>query len=40
MVDGMAVVDALAPDPGQPRRDKGGDIASFPIERLRGSRRR
>jgi malonyl-CoA O-methyltransferase len=31
---------ALAPDPGQPRRDKGGDIASFPIERLRGSRRR
>jgi len=31
---------ALAPDPGQPRRTPGGDIASFPIERLRGSRRR
>jgi malonyl-CoA O-methyltransferase len=31
---------ALAPEPGQPRRGQGGDIASFPIERLRGSRRR
>ncbi|MEP7042993.1 MAG: malonyl-ACP O-methyltransferase BioC [Dokdonella sp.] len=31
---------ALAPEPGQPRREQGGDIASFPIERLRGSRRR
>lgn len=30
---------AWAPDPGQPRRGKGGEIASFPIERLRGSRR-
>ncbi len=29
---------ALAPDPGQPRRDGGADIASFSIERLRGSR--
>lgn len=31
---------ALAPAPGQPRRGHGGDIASFPIESLRGSRRR
>ncbi|MEO7756945.1 MAG: malonyl-[acyl-carrier protein] O-methyltransferase BioC, partial [Dokdonella sp.] len=31
---------ALAPEPGQPRRHGGEDIASFPIERLRGSRRR
>ncbi|TCO43366.1 malonyl-ACP O-methyltransferase BioC [Dokdonella fugitiva] len=31
---------ARAPAPGQPRRESGGDIASFPIERLRGSRRR
>ncbi|HEY0231397.1 MAG TPA: malonyl-ACP O-methyltransferase BioC, partial [Dokdonella sp.] len=31
---------ALAPQPGQPRREQGGDIASFPVERLRGSRRR
>ena len=31
---------ARAPAPGQPRREGGGDIASFPIERLRGSRRR
>jgi len=31
---------ALAPAPGQPRRRGGGDVASFPIERLRGSRRR
>jgi len=31
---------ALAPEPGQPRREQGGDIASFPVERLRGSRRR
>ena len=30
---------AFAPEPGQPRRTPGGDIASFPIERLRGSRR-
>jgi len=30
---------AWAPDPGQPRRGAGGEIASFPIERLRGSRR-
>ena len=30
---------AYAPEPGQPRRTPGGDIASFPIERLRGSRR-
>jgi len=31
---------ALAPEPGQPRREQGGDVASFPVERLRGSRRR
>jgi hypothetical protein len=31
---------ARAPEPGQPRRHAGEDIASFPIERLRGSRRR
>jgi malonyl-CoA O-methyltransferase len=31
---------ARAPEPGQPRRHGGEDIASFPIERLRGSRRR
>ncbi len=31
---------ALAPEPGQPRRRGGSDVASFPIERLRGSRRR
>jgi malonyl-CoA O-methyltransferase len=30
---------AFAPGPGQPRRTSGGEIASFPIERLRGSRR-
>ncbi|ANB19635.1 malonyl-ACP O-methyltransferase BioC [Dokdonella koreensis] len=30
---------AFAPEPGQPRRTRGGDLASFPIERLRGSRR-
>lgn len=30
---------AWAPDPGQPRRSRRGEIASFPIERLRGSRR-
>jgi malonyl-CoA O-methyltransferase len=30
---------ALAPQPGQPRRTPEGDVASFPIERLRGSRR-
>ena len=31
---------AFGPDPMQPRRGQGGDIAAFPIERLRGSRRR
>ncbi len=31
---------ALAPAPGQPRRSPGGDIASFSVESLRGSRRR
>lgn len=31
---------AQAPEPGQPRRRGGADVASFPIERLRGSRRR
>ena len=31
---------ARAPEPGQPVRGHGGDVASFPIERLRGSRRR
>lgn len=31
---------ALAPDPGQPRRHGGGDIATFSIDRLRGSRAR
>lgn len=31
---------ARAPAPGQPRREQGGDIANFPVERLRGSRRR
>jgi malonyl-CoA O-methyltransferase len=31
---------AFAPAPGQPRRAQGGgEVASFPIERLRGSRR-
>jgi malonyl-CoA O-methyltransferase len=30
---------ALAPAPGQPRRTPGGEVASFPIERLRGARR-
>lgn len=30
---------AWAPDPGQPRRTRGGEIASFPLEALRGSRR-
>ena len=31
---------AWGPEPGQPRRGRGGgEIASFPIERLRGSRR-
>jgi malonyl-CoA O-methyltransferase len=30
---------AFAPEPGQPRRTPGGEVASFPIERLRGSRR-
>jgi malonyl-CoA O-methyltransferase len=30
---------AWGPEPGQPRRHSGGEIASFPIERLRGSRR-
>lgn len=31
---------AFAPEPGQPRRTPQGDVASFPLERLRGSRRR
>ena len=31
---------AFAPAPGQPRRTPAGEIASFPIERLRGQRRR
>jgi malonyl-CoA O-methyltransferase len=30
---------AFGPDPGQPRRGQGGEIATFPIEKLRGSRR-
>jgi malonyl-CoA O-methyltransferase len=30
---------AFAPEPGQPRRTTDGEVASFPIERLRGSRR-
>jgi len=30
---------AWAPEASQPRRGRGGEIASFPIERLRGSRR-
>ena len=30
---------AFAPEPGQPRRTRGGEIATFPIERLRGRRR-
>ena len=30
---------AWAPEPGQPRRTGAGDIASFPVDRLRGSRR-
>jgi malonyl-CoA O-methyltransferase len=30
---------AFAPLPGQPRRTPGGEVASFPVERLRGSRR-
>jgi malonyl-CoA O-methyltransferase len=30
---------AFAPAPGQPRRTATGEVASFPIERLRGSRR-
>ena len=30
---------AFAPEPGQPRRGQGGEIASFPVEKLRGSRR-
>jgi len=30
---------AFAPAPGQPRRTPGGEVASFPIERLRGARR-
>lgn len=30
---------ARAPDAGQPRRSGAGDIASFPLDRLRGSRR-
>ncbi|MGH8041935.1 MAG: malonyl-ACP O-methyltransferase BioC [Rudaea sp.] len=30
---------AWAPEPGQPRRDAGGEIATFPLDKLRGSRR-
>ena len=30
---------AFAPAPGQPRRGQGGEVASFPVENLRGSRR-
>ncbi|HKE46924.1 MAG TPA: malonyl-ACP O-methyltransferase BioC [Rhodanobacteraceae bacterium] len=30
---------AFAPEPGQPRRTPGGEVATFPIERLRRSRR-
>ena len=30
---------AWGPEPGQPRRGRGGEIASFPIDKLRGSRR-
>lgn len=30
---------AWAPDPGQPRRTRGGEIATFSVDRLRGSRR-
>jgi malonyl-CoA O-methyltransferase len=30
---------AWAPQPGQPRRARGGEVASFPVDRLRGSRR-
>lgn len=30
---------AFGPDAGQPRRSRGGEIATFPVERLRGSRR-
>ena len=30
---------AWAPEPGQPRRSREGAIASFPLDRLRGSRR-
>jgi malonyl-CoA O-methyltransferase len=30
---------AWAPEAGQPRRARGGEIASFPVDRLRGSRR-
>jgi len=31
---------ALAPEPGQPRRSGGAEIASFPVDQLRGSRRK
>lgn len=30
---------AWGPEPGQPRRSGGGEIASFPVDRLKGSRR-
>lgn len=30
---------AWGPEPGQPRRDAGGEIATFPLDKLRGSRR-
>lgn len=35
----VVYVQAFAPEPGQPRRTAGGEIASFPVERLRGRRR-
>ena len=30
---------AWAPEPGQPRRTRGGEVATFSVDRLRGSRR-
>jgi malonyl-CoA O-methyltransferase len=30
---------AFGPEPGAPRRAHGGDIATFPVDKLRGSRR-
>jgi malonyl-CoA O-methyltransferase len=31
---------AFGPEPGQPRRGRGGELATFPVASLRGSRRR